>query len=728
MNAPPLDLHQMLDFNPVEGQITVRGKGRFLLMDADALGIFRSELINTLGPRAARVVLNRFGYNYGYADAVRLRELYQWDSDQDWFYAGLSMITLEGLGHTVNDHMEYDRAGGYYYAYSRWVNSFEAEQHIRRHGEWADEAEGLCWILSGYVSGYTTAFLGQEVLWRETECRARGDERCFLVGKTLGQWLAEGFRVEPMQSLDLARALRESNQKLKGYAAQLERANHELREARDYFETLMDIAPVAISVINSAGVRTYTNQATLQLFGYSRDELVGAPVKRDFGLQGIDDIVRELYQSRRPVRGYPTTIVTKEGEERSVEVSASALRDTNGAVIGSIGVGIDVTERERAQEAIRQRNKELSTLNAIAETLSGSLDLDRILNNTLHQILNLMEIEAGGILLLKEPTDELVLRAHWGLSPQFVERVAGLKVGEGWAGRVVQTGEPVVIANIAEDSRLSRLIVWEDGFQSFASVPIQAKDRILGACNVISRRRRAFRSEEVRLLVSIGQQLGLAVENARLHEQVQRDLRMKQDLLQEMHHRVKNNLATVVGFLGLEAARHEGQPKEAAPLRRSIDRIAAIAAVHELLFHQEAGYTSFERVAQIIAGGIIDQARTEGRDVRILVENTSGCLSARRATSLALILNELLSNALTHGFRGRREGTVWVQMNRCDSRGWLEVKDDGIGLPTGFDLARDAGIGLQVISNLVRRDLEGTFTLESAGGVRAVVCFPEARE
>jgi signal transduction histidine kinase len=182
---------------------------------------------------------------------------------------------------------------------------------------------------------------------------------------------------------------------------------------------------------------------------------------------------------------------------------------------------IEARTRE-LQNQVTDRTKELAALNAIAAVVSRSLDLYSILNDALDKTLEVMEIEAGGIYLLQEDAELLAIAAHKGLSAQFVTETGNLKVGEGLFGRVVQFGEPLVVRDLTTDPRLTRSAVRESGFRSMAISPLVSRAKVLGSLFVTTRGQREFSEKEVELLTSVGRQVGVAMENARLFEAEQR--------------------------------------------------------------------------------------------------------------------------------------------------------------------------------------------------------------
>lgn len=173
------------------------------------------------------------------------------------------------------------------------------------------------------------------------------------------------------------------------------------------------------------------------------------------------------------------------------------------------------------EQRVADRTRKLATLNAIATVVSRSLDLDEVLSDALDKTLEVTGIEAGGIYLLQEDAEVLNIVAHRGLSPQFVAAIDQLKVGEGFSGRVVQAGEPLVVRDLSVDPRLTRSAVSEESFHSAAIFPLVSRGKVLGTLFVISRVYREFSPHDVELLTSIGGQIGGAVENARLFGQAE---------------------------------------------------------------------------------------------------------------------------------------------------------------------------------------------------------------
>jgi GAF domain-containing protein len=156
-------------------------------------------------------------------------------------------------------------------------------------------------------------------------------------------------------------------------------------------------------------------------------------------------------------------------------------------------------------------------------------------------MLEVVEIEAGGVYLLDEETEMLSVVTYRGFDPQFVAEIDKLKIGEGFSGRVAQSGQPLVVRDVSTDSRLTRTVVSEERLRSLASVPLRSRGKVLGTLFAVTRGYREFTDQDVQLLTSIGHQIGVAIENAHLFE-AERRRRQEATLLAEMANLISGTL------------------------------------------------------------------------------------------------------------------------------------------------------------------------------------------
>jgi DNA-binding NtrC family response regulator len=156
-----------------------------LLVHAEAQATLRKELIDTLGMDRARGLLTRMGYASGVRDAELARERAQTASDLDAFMTGPRLHTLEGIVRVTPVRIELDRMAGKFYGEFLWEDSWEGQWHRHYYGVHSDP---VCWTQIGYACGYTSAFMGRQILYKEVECSGAGHDNCRIVGKPAEEW------------------------------------------------------------------------------------------------------------------------------------------------------------------------------------------------------------------------------------------------------------------------------------------------------------------------------------------------------------------------------------------------------------------------------------------------------------------------------------------------------------------------------------------------------------
>jgi DNA-binding NtrC family response regulator len=185
---PPLpsdaDLRRMVHFSAGDGRIWLANQ-RMLLVHAATLGALRRELMRTIGREQTRQLLMRAGYASGERDAALARQVRGDASVFDMFAVGPQLHMLEGAVQVTPEKFELDIAAGSFHGIFRWDHSWEVETHVRDFGP---QDEPVCWMLLGYASGYTSAFMGRPTFFKEVACSACGDAHCRIEGRPLSEW------------------------------------------------------------------------------------------------------------------------------------------------------------------------------------------------------------------------------------------------------------------------------------------------------------------------------------------------------------------------------------------------------------------------------------------------------------------------------------------------------------------------------------------------------------
>jgi two-component sensor histidine kinase/putative methionine-R-sulfoxide reductase with GAF domain len=244
-------------------------------------------------------------------------------------------------------------------------------------------------------------------------------------------------------------------------------------------------------------------------------------------------------------------------------------------------------------------------------------------------------------------------------------------------------------------------IAWPEGRPGKHAVrlPLRWKRRQIG--ELVCDRDTPFTPDERALLASIAHHAAVALEHGRAV--------MRGVLAQEIHHRVKNNLQTVASLLRLQARAANTDPRKA--LEDSVNRILAIAAVHEVLTEQREEFVELRDLLERLRAMLV-QGLAAGKDVHADLQQIS--LAGNRATALALVFSELLQNALEHGGE-----TVQIELAQRDGEVVLAIADDGKGIAAAAE-----GTGLSIVQALVRDELQGRLNLRDEGGTKAEVVFP----
>jgi len=213
------------------------------------------------------------------------------------------------------------------------------------------------------------------------------------------------------------------------------------------------------------------------------------------------------------------------------------------------------------------------------------------------------------------------------------------------------------------------------------------------------------------------------IHDATEERRKERELKVKSAMIQEVHHRVKNNLQTVAAMLRMQIRRSSNEEVRQI-LKDSVSRIFSMAVVHEYLSREEGQAINIREVTQRIIQDTKQGVLSPDKRIRIVLESGHSLhLPARQATACALVINELLQNAVEHGYEERSAGTISITLEDEGDQICVSISDDGEGLPPDFVVEQTTSLGLQIVQTLVHDDLRGSFEMRSAGGVQATIRF-----
>ena len=219
----------------------------------------------------------------------------------------------------------------------------------------------------------------------------------------------------------------------------------------------------------------------------------------------------------------------------------------------------------------------------------------------------------------------------------------------------------------------------------------------------------------------------LLVNDITEEREMDQELKVKSAMIKEVHHRLKNNLQLLISVMRMQIRR--AQTQEARQLlQEASNRLLSMSVIHEALSYGEGGTLNLKDVIMQIVPQTQASMVGPQRHIRIRVAKADDViLTTNKVTTCSLVFNELLLNAVKHGFRDQQSGEICIFLHDKTDHVELIMEDTGQGLPENFSPEANASIGLDIIRTLVQDDLKGTitFTTRSEGGVRARLIFPK---
>jgi PAS domain S-box-containing protein len=478
------------------------------------------------------------------------------------------------------------------------------------------------------------------------------------------------------------------------------------------------------------------NQAVLSRYGKRRQEVIG---RYCYDIShGQQEPCREcpfksVWDTGQPSRATHRHVyrIGVERRERYLDIIASPIKDDRGNVIAVTELMRDVTETKEMESKISEAQRNLLAINKIATTVSQSLDPDTVLYSAIQKTLEIMKRNTGGILLWDEEKQMLCYRVHNGLSKEYAQAVC-FRPGEGIVGRVAQSGEAILVDDISKDPRAGNpALIATEGLRAFAAVPLKVKDKVLGVLTIASHEARKFSAEDVQLLESIASQIAIAVENARLHQEVQRKDESRGELLgeifsiqeeerrriaRELHDETSQSLASLAASLEAVAGTLPSDNDKVRTRLRKVGQVAIdiLDEVHKLIYElrptllDDLGLVAAARWLadnNLSAAGVCVTFKTAGKVKR---------LPSKLETTLFRVIQEAVNNIARHAHAAKAD----VSLNFKRGEIVVRIKDDG----DGFDVeeaisSRDRPRGLGLLGMKERVELlKGALNIRSRPG------------
>ena len=371
----------------------------------------------------------------------------------------------------------------------------------------------------------------------------------------------------------------------------------------------------------------------------------------------------------------------------------------------AVAVGASIAAFRNAFRAGGE-SRTLGALSEVSRVISSSPYLEEILQLLVNFTAQQFNYKVCTVRLLDEASQELVLRATQAQSKGY-QRKRAIRLGESIAGRAIATGTSIVVDDVQNDHEyIGHDLAVEQGLRSMICVPLMMHERPVGVMSCYKSTSHEFTPDEVRALETLAGQAAVLIENAKLQ--------VRSTLMQEMHHRVKNNLQQVASLLRLQI-RHGGYKTLEQALTDTLSRILAIAAVHDLLSREDLDHVGMRTIAETLVQHQQLSFVLPDKRRSFLVRGDDVHLTTTQATQVALILNELIQNAVEHGFQETAEGEIHVSVEERDGEVGLWVSNNGDKLPAEFNFKNTQSLGLQIVNSLAQ-SLGGHFKLGDIWG------------
>jgi PAS domain S-box-containing protein len=538
-----------------------------------------------------------------------------------------------------------------------------------------------------------------------------------------------GYILKPFEEKELY-----TNIEMALYKHRMER---KLRESEERHRSLIENISDVIMILEQDGIIRYQSPSFEQTGGYKPKELTGKSIFNLIHPQDVSHTADALaHSAQNPNHSFSMQLRLrhKDGSWHIYEAIGTNLLD-NPILAGIVINCRDVTRRKLIEETLQQRNRELALLNEANQALSATLDQDQVLLTFLEEVGRLLNVTSISVWLIERETNKLVCRQASGPgSDAGALRGRRLAPGEGIVGRVIASGESLFVPDINSplQHHISGPIESIKRFnqrtglaiRSVLSVPLRVKPEIIGALQIVDTAANRFKATDLVLLESLSTTAAIAIEHARLYERARQDAETKTSLLREVNHRVKNNLSAIIGILYAE--QQHAKIKDRAIYRSIMQdlarRVQGLSIVHSLLSTSEwRPLRLSDLIVQVSRSSL--EALPPGKYVSLDVPLSPIRVTSDQAHYLALMVNELVTNAVKHTLHEQDTTQIHVHISLVEDMVQIEFRDNGPGYPQDVLSLERHSVGFDLVQSIVRDGLRGDLNLRNDHGAITLIRF-----
>lgn len=496
---------------------------------------------------------------------------------------------------------------------------------------------------------------------------------------------------------------------------------NELR-LRRITDTMLDV----VTQIDTRSVCEYASPSHWKVLGYRPETLIGTSTLR---LVHPADRSRVVAAFRRlHAEGVSGTaeyrVCTSEGAWIWVESIINPLRNERGEVSGFVIGSMDVTQRKKADEAVRLNEARLEALVAFNQMTEASTQ--EVAEMAVEDGVRLTRSEMGFVGFLNDDATafaSVIWSKGTGESRGQSESTPISALSPtGMFRRVIESREPVIVNRFLPDgATLMSMPPEHVPISRFMCIPVLDGTHPVAIAGV-GNKADEYDASDARQLTLLFEGMVGHMQRQKAQQEVRRSLEEKEVLLKEVHHRVKNNLQIISSLLSLQLGRVE-DAAIVQLLRESQNRIRSMALIHERLYRSgDISRIDFGTYVHNLTSYLVRSYPSTRSTTKIRITIEGVLLGVDLAIPCGLIVNELVSNSLLHAFPDGREGEVDVEMSTNESVARLTVRDNGIGLPKGFNIRNATTLGLQLIETLVDQ-IDGVIEVDGTPGTSISVVF-----
>jgi two-component system NtrC family sensor kinase len=507
----------------------------------------------------------------------------------------------------------------------------------------------------------------------------------------------------------------------------------ERKRAEEKYRTLVSNVQEGVFISNTQGRFLDFNDALMRILGFEdRHELLNAEIPAMFVNAADRERLKKLLQDHGSVADFEYEIRRKDGEVRAMLESSIAIRDTAGNLTALQGFLLDITDRKRAEQEIRRRNRELMVLNSIGQTLTESLDLTDSIHRTLRQMTELFSLDSSSLYLVDAGALMLRRIAAVGHRSEQGRHIPPVAIQPELLQHIKAVHATFLSAQGLPLPMLLREAQRKEGLHSAFVVILWSKDRVLGGLVVGSRTPREFSPADINLLIAVGSQISNAIDRSVLYEEARQayeNLRRTQEqllhsekmaavgqLISGVAHELNNPLTAILGYSQLLLSSGQMPPqgmeysdklyKQAQRTHRIVQNLLSFARQHKP-----------ERVAVQLNQILEDTLALRDYDLRLSNIRVHYDLAADLPMTAAdphqlqqVFLN-LVNNAVDAILERSNAGDLWVSTKAQNEHLIVEFKDSGPGVKDAsrvFDpfyttkpVGKGTGLGLSICYGIV---------------------------